>query len=71
GGDFEAPLQLQVTMLDYNEYMGRIGIGRIHRGTLRRGDTVAQIKRDGSIKQVRINKLFGFSGLKRIEIEEA
>ncbi|MFT9848169.1 translational GTPase TypA [Aneurinibacillus sp. REN35] len=71
GGDFEAPLQLQVTMLDYNEYMGRIGIGRIHRGTLRRGDTVAQIKRDGSIKQVRINKLFGFSGLKRIEIDEA
>ncbi|ERI10305.1 translational GTPase TypA [Aneurinibacillus aneurinilyticus] len=71
GGEFEAPLQFQVTMLDYNEYMGRIGIGRIHRGTIRKGDTVAQIKRDGSIKQVRINKLFGFSGLKRIEIEEA
>jgi len=71
GGDFEAPLQLQVTMLDYNEYLGRIGIGRIHRGTIRRGETVAQIKRDGSIKQVRVNKLFGFSGLKRIEIEEA
>lgn len=71
GGDFEAPLQFQVTMLDYNEYMGRIGIGRIHRGTIRKGDTVAQIKRDGSIKQVRVNKLFGFSGLKRIEIEEA
>lgn len=71
GGDLEAPLQFQVTMLDYNEYMGRIGIGRIHRGTIRKGDTVAQIKRDGSIKQVRVNKLFGFSGLKRIEIEEA
>jgi len=71
GGDFEAPLQLQVTMLDYNQYLGRIGIGRIHRGTIRRGETVAQIKRDGSIKQVRVNKLFGFSGLKRIEIEEA
>lgn len=71
GGDFEAPLQLQITMLDYNEYLGRIGIGRIHRGTIRRGETVAQIKRDGSIKQVRVNKLFGFSGLKRIEIEEA
>ncbi|MED0678072.1 translational GTPase TypA [Aneurinibacillus thermoaerophilus] len=71
GGDADAPLQFQVTMLDYNDYIGRIGIGRIHRGTIRKGDTVAHIKRDGSIKQVRINKLFGFSGLKRIEIEEA
>ncbi|WCK55610.1 translational GTPase TypA [Aneurinibacillus sp. Ricciae_BoGa-3] len=70
-GDFDAPLQFQVTMLDYNEYLGRIGIGRMHRGTIRKGDTVAQMKRDGSVKQVRINKLFGFIGLKRVEIEEA
>lgn len=70
-GDFEAPLQFQVTMLDYNEYMGRIGVGRIQRGTIRRNDTVAQMRRDGSVKQVRINKLFGFLGLKRVEIEEA
>ncbi|WP_027416224.1 translational GTPase TypA [Aneurinibacillus terranovensis] len=70
-GDFDAPLQFQVTMLDYNDYLGRIGIGRVHRGTIRKGDTVAQIKRDGSVKQVRINKLFGFIGLKRVEIEEA
>lgn len=70
-GDFEAPLQFQVTMLDYNEYLGRIGVGRIQRGTIRRGDTVAQMRRDGSVKQVRINKLFGFLGLKRVEIEEA
>ncbi|MCF6093108.1 translational GTPase TypA [Microaerobacter geothermalis] len=67
----EAPLQMQVTMLDYNDYLGRIGIGRIHRGRIKKGQTVAQIKRDGSIKQVRIVKLFGFEGLKRIEIEEA
>jgi GTP-binding protein len=70
-GDFAAPLQFQVTMLDYNDYIGRIGIGRIHRGTIRKGDTVAHITRDGAVKQVRINKLFGFQGLKRIEIEEA
>jgi GTP-binding protein len=70
-GEFEEPLQFQVTMLDYNEYLGRIGIGRMHRGTIRKGDTVAQMKRDGSVKQVRIGKLFGFIGLKRVEIEEA
>lgn len=69
--DIESPLQMQATILDYNDYLGRIGIGRIHRGVIRRGQMVAQIKRDGSIKQVRIAKLFGFSGLKRIEIEEA
>ena len=69
--DTEGPLQMQATILDYNDYLGRIGIGRIARGVIRRGQTVAQIKRDGSIKMVRIAKLFGFSGLKRIEIEEA
>ncbi len=69
--DQEGPLQLQVTMLDYNDYLGRIGIGRIHRGVIRRGQTYAQIKRDGSVKHVRIAKLFGFLGLKRVEIEEA
>ncbi|HJV44918.1 MAG TPA: translational GTPase TypA [Bacillota bacterium] len=69
--DMEGPLQMQATILDYNDYLGRIGIGRIARGVIRRGQTVAQIKRDGTIKMVRIAKLFGFSGLKRIEIEEA
>jgi GTP-binding protein len=70
-GDTEGPLQMQATILDYNDYLGRIGIGRIHRGVIRRGQMVAQIKRDGTIKMVRIAKLFGFAGLKRIEIEEA
>jgi len=69
--DTEGPLQMQATILDYNDYLGRIGIGRIHRGVIKKGQVVAQIKRDGTIKQVRIAKLFGFSGLKRIEIEEA
>jgi GTP-binding protein len=69
--DIEGPLQMQATILDYNDYLGRIGIGRIQRGVIRKGQMVAQMKRDDSIKQVRIAKLFGFQGLKRIEIEEA
>lgn len=70
-GDTDAPLQFQVTMLDYNDYLGRIGIGRVTRGTINRGETIAHIDRDGKVKMVRVNKLFGFEGLKRIEIESA
>lgn len=65
------PLQLQVTLLDYNDYVGRIGIGRISRGTIRIGDEVVVMKRDGSNKRFRVTKLFGFIGLKRTEIKEA
>ncbi|WP_096435030.1 translational GTPase TypA [Alteribacter populi] len=65
------PYQFQVTMLDYNDYLGRIGVGRVFRGTIRSGDQAALIARDGSIKKFRISKLFGFMGLKRLEIEEA
>src|SRR5690625_5078345 len=65
------PLQLQVTLLDYNDYLGRIGIGRISRGTIRVGDQVVVLKQDGSSKAFRVTKLFGFLGLKRIEIKEA
>ncbi|WP_438446275.1 translational GTPase TypA [Gorillibacterium sp. sgz5001074] len=65
------PLQFLVTLMDYNEYMGRIAIGRVNRGVLRQGQTVAVCTREGTIRQARIEKLFGFQGLKRIEIEEA
>src|SRR5690625_832407 len=65
------PLQLQVTLLDYNDYVGRIGIGRINRGTIRVGDRVVVMKQDGTKKAFRVTKLFGFIGLKRIEIEAA
>ncbi len=65
------PLQFQVTMLDYNDYLGRIGIGRVFRGSISVGQQVALMKLDGSTKQYRISKLFGFHGLKRIEINEA
>lgn len=67
----DAPLQFLVTLMDYNEYMGRIAIGRVNRGIIRHGQTVAVCTRDGSIKQARVEKLFGFEGLKRYEVEEA
>ncbi|WP_409275455.1 translational GTPase TypA [Neobacillus sp. SCS-31] len=67
----EEPLQFQVALLDYNDYVGRIGIGRIFRGTMKVGQQVALMKLDGSVKQFRVTKLFGFFGLKRQEIQEA
>jgi GTP-binding protein len=67
----EEPLQFQVALLDYNDYVGRIGIGRVFRGTMKVGQQVALMKLDGSIKQFRVTKIFGFFGLKRQEIEEA
>jgi len=70
-GDPEEPAQLLVTLLDYSDYLGRIAIGRIHRGRLKQGQAVSAIARDGSVRQARIEKLFGFKGLGRIEIDEA
>ena len=67
----DAPLQFQPTLLDYNDYVGRIGIGRIQQGRLKVNEMVSCCRADGSIKQFRIQKLFGFLGLHRIEIEEA
>lgn len=65
------PLQFLVTLLDYNEYLGRIAIGRVNRGAIRAGQSVAVLDHEGKARQARIEKLFGFQGLKRIEIEEA
>ena len=70
-GDPEKPFQLQVTTLDYSEYLGRIVIGRIHNGTVTAGQQAALIKEDGSITKGRITKLLGFEGLQRVEIEQA
>lgn len=67
----EEPLQFQVALLDYNDYVGRIGIGRVFRGTIKVGQQVALMKLDGSVKQFRVTKIFGFFGLKREEIQEA
>jgi GTP-binding protein len=67
----DEPLQFQVALLDYNDFVGRVGIGRIFRGQIKVGDNVSVMKLDGSKKNYRVTKLFGFFGLKRLEIESA
>ncbi len=67
----DEPLQFQVSLLDYNDYVGRIGIGRVFRGTISVGDQVTLSKLDGSTKNFRVTKLFGFFGLERVEIQTA
>lgn len=67
----DEPLQFQVSLLDYNDYVGRIGIGRVFRGTVKVGDQVSLLKLDGTKKNFRVTKLFGFFGLNRLEINEA
>ena len=69
--DINASLQFQPALLDYNEYVGRIGICLIKSGTIKENEMVSCVRLDGTIKQFRIQKLFGFLGLKRIEIKEA
>ena len=69
--DVDAPLQFQPALLDYNDYVGRIGIGRVKAGTIKENEMVSCVRLDGSIKQFRIGALYGFLGLKRIEIKEA
>src|SRR5574344_2151765 len=67
----EGPLQLQVALLDYNDYVGRMGIGRIQRGSVTNGTTVTCARRDGSTKQFKIQKVIGYFGLKNQEIDKA
>ena len=69
--DDDSHLQFQVALLDYNEYVGRIGIGRVTKGHIKLNEMVRCARVDGSYKDFRIQKLFGFYGLKRVEIEEA
>lgn len=69
--DVEGSLQFQPALLDYNDYVGKIGIGRIERGKIRVNDMVTCCRLDGSTKNFRIQKLYGFLGLKRLEVEEA
>jgi GTP-binding protein len=69
--DSDSPLQFQPALLDYNDYVGRIGIGKVTRGKMKVNELVSCVRLDGSIKQFRIQKLFGYLGLKRIEIEIA
>ncbi len=67
----DAPVQLQVTTLDYSEYLGRIVIGRIERGTLRAGQQLALMRADGTVVKNKVSKLYTFLGLNRVETTEA
>ena len=67
----DEPLQFQVSLLDYNDFVGRIGVGRVFRGKIKVGDNVTVMKLDGTHQNFRVTKLFGFIGLDRVEINEA
>lgn len=69
--DKDSPLQLQIALLDYNDFVGRIGIGTIKRGTIKVNDNVTVSRLNGETNNFRVLKLFGFQGLKRLEIDEA
>lgn len=70
-GDPEAPFVCQVSLLDYNDYLGRIGIGRIFEGTVRMGDTVQALTKDGVRKQFKIQKLISFHGITKVDVDQA
>jgi len=70
-GDPSGPLQLQINTIDYSPYLGRLGIGRLVNGTLHLNDSVVVARRDGSIKPVRINKIFVFTGDQQVPVESA
>ncbi|MHB8121451.1 MAG: translational GTPase TypA [Desulfuromonadaceae bacterium] len=70
-GDSNAPFQMLIANIDYNEYVGRMATGRIFNGKVKAGETVAMIKKDGTISKGRITKLLGYEGLKQVEIDEA
>lgn len=70
-GSKDESLQLLVTNIDYDEYTGRMGIGRIERGTIKNSSNIALCKKDGTIKNIKIGKVFSYSGLNKVEVEEA
>jgi GTP-binding protein len=70
-GDANGPLQFQVMNLDYDDYMGRLSIGRVFRGKIKKNQTVNLVHLDGSTKEYKISKIFGYDAMKRVEFEEA
>lgn len=70
-GSSQEPLQLLISNIDYDEYTGRIGVGRIERGIIRSGEQIAICKKDGTIQNTKIGKLYSYTGLKRTEVENA
>ena len=69
--DVEGGLQFQPALLDYNDFVGRIGVGLVKRGKVKTGEMVSCMRVDGSVKQFRIAKIFGYVGLKRVEVSSA
>ncbi|MBQ9024301.1 MAG: translational GTPase TypA [Bacilli bacterium] len=69
--DIDSPLQFQPALLDYNDYVGRIGVGTVTRGKIKVNEMVSCVRLDGSIKKFRVQKIYGYLGLKRIEVNEA
>jgi GTP-binding protein len=67
----DGPLQLLIANLDYSDYLGRLGIGRVFSGGVRVGDAVAVAKRDGSLVTTKVTRLYAFDGLERVEVDEA
>ena len=67
----DAPLKMQVSSLDYDDYVGRLGIGRVTRGTIKQGEQIAVCKRDGSVGRSKITKLYVYNGLSKVEVSEA
>lgn len=70
-GDLKSPFQMLVTTIDYNDYLGRLGIGRVHRGTIKLGGPMKIIHRDGTAEDARVTKVYTFDGLKRVETDQA
>ncbi len=70
-GDIDGPLQILFSSLDYDDYIGRIGVGRVERGRIKRGDSVVLCKQDGENQNVKISRLYQFEGLKRVEVDSA
>ena len=70
-GEIDAPLQILFSSLDYDDYIGRIGVGRVERGRIKRGDNVVLCKQDGETQNVKISRLYQFEGLRRVEVESA
>lgn len=70
-GDLDGELQLLFSNIDYDDYIGRIGIGRVERGTVKVGQPVVLCQKDGSVRNAKITKLYQFEGLKRVEAETA
>jgi GTP-binding protein len=70
-GDLDAPFKMLITTIDYNDYLGRLGIGKVAQGTIRLGGPMKVVHREGSVEDARVTKIYGFDGLKRVEVEEA